>query len=260
MANNKLTLENISFGYDKKTDVLREVSLNIESGKITALLGANGCGKSTAFHVMTGRLKPHCGVVKLDGTDIQGISRREYARKIASVNQYNTAPDDMTVQGLVELGRTPYRRTCSFSLTKEDKQAVEKALLFTDLSDLKEQTVNSLSGGQKQRVWLALALAQSPELLLLDEITTYLDIKYQYEILNLIKRLNETACLTVVMVLHDINQAMEYSDNAVLMKEGSVIVSGRTAEVITKENLDNTFDVNTSLSELNGRRICFINT
>lgn len=253
-----LAVSHLTFGYEKGNTILNDVSFSIKSGEITTLIGANGCGKSTLFHLLTGRLKPNSGEVLLDNINIESIKRRVFSKRIAVVHQYNIAPDDLTVRKLVEMGRTPYRNIFSYGQSQSDGQAVNSALEITDTLKYADRMISSLSGGQKQRVWLALALAQSPEILLLDEITTYLDIHYQYEILNLIRKLNSEQKLTVIMVLHDINQAIEYSDNAIIMKNGRVLASGAANKVIIKENLDVAFKVNTCLTKLNGRNYCCI--
>lgn len=260
MENDKysLVVSHLTFGYEKGSTILDDVSFSIKSGKITTLIGANGCGKSTLFHLLTGMLKPDSGEVLLDNIDIKSIKRRDFSKRIAVVHQYNTAPDDLTVRKLVEMGRTPYRNILSYGQSQSDEQAVNSALEITDTLKYADRVISRLSGGQKQRVWLALALAQSPEILLLDEITTYLDIHYQYEILNLIRKLNSEQKLTVIMVLHDINQAIEYSDNSIIMKDGRILASGAADEVIIKENLDVAFEVNTCLTKLNGRNYCCI--
>jgi iron complex transport system ATP-binding protein len=261
MNNNQhiLTAENISFSYGNDKKIIDDVSLVLESGKITTLIGANGCGKSTLFHLLTGVLKPSSGRIMLNGADIKKIKRKEFSKTVATVHQYNTAPPDLTVEKLVEMGRTPYKNTFSYTNSKEDKDAVNFALEITDTLKYKDKILSQLSGGQRQRVWLALALAQSPEVLLLDEITTYLDIKYQYEILNLIKKLNKENNLTVLMVLHDINQAIEFSDNTIIMKNGRVICADTTHTAVTEENLDTAFGVNSQLVNLNNKKYCIIN-
>ncbi|MCM1115455.1 MAG: ABC transporter ATP-binding protein [Clostridium sp.] len=254
-----LSAENISFSYSKDKKIIDDVSLALESGKITTLIGANGCGKSTLFHLLTGVLKPFAGRIMLDGVDIEKIKRKEFSKFVATVHQYNTAPPDLTVEKLVEMGRTPYKSTFSYGSSKEDREAVHFALEITDTLKYKDKIISQLSGGQRQRVWLALALAQSPEILLLDEITTYLDIKYQYEILNLIKKLNTENNLTVLMVLHDINQAIEFSDNTIVMKDGKILCADTTDRAITKENLDTAFGVNSQLVSLDNKKYCIIN-
>ncbi|MCD7873189.1 MAG: ABC transporter ATP-binding protein [Clostridiales bacterium] len=259
--NNKsiLSAENISFSYTKSKKVINEVSFSIESGKITALIGANGCGKSTLFQLLTGKLKPDSGKITLDGVNIEKIKRKNFSRIVAVVHQYNTAPSDLTVKKLVEMGRTPYKNTFSYKNSKTDRETVDFALEITDTKKYENEMISQLSGGQRQRVWLALALAQSPKILLLDEITTYLDIKYQYEILNLIKTLNQKNQLTVLMVLHDINQAIEFSDNTIIMKAGKILCAGKTDSAITKEYLDSAFGVNSQIARFDNKKYFIIN-
>lgn len=260
MNNNQhiLSAENLSFSYQKNKKVIDNISFSLESGKITALIGANGCGKSTLFHLLTGRYKPSSGKVLLDGEDISRIKRKEFSKTVAVVHQYNSAPADLTVKKLVELGRTPYKSVFSSGNEAENKKAVEDALEITDTKKYESEMIAQLSGGQRQRVWLALALAQSPDILLLDEITTYLDIKYQYEILSLIRDLNRRNDLTVLMVLHDINQAIEFSDNAIIMKDGKMICSDTKDAAISKETLDCAFGISSRLIDLDSKRYCII--
>lgn len=261
MKNNEhvLSAENVSFSYSKDKKVIDDVSFSLENGKITTLIGANGCGKSTLFHLLTGILKPSAGRITLNAADIKKIKRKEFSKSVATVHQYNTAPPDLTVKKLVEMGRTPYKNTFSYSSSKDDRDAVDFALEITDTLKYKDKIISQLSGGQRQRVWLALALAQSPEILLLDEITTYLDIRYQYEILNLIKKLNIENNLTVLMVLHDINQAIEFSDNTIVMKDGKLLCADTTDTAVSKENLDTAFGVNSQLISLDNKKYCIIN-
>lgn len=254
-----LCIKNLSFGYIKENQIIRDVNLNVQQGQIIALIGANGCGKSTLFNLLTGRLKPSTGKISLNGEDIRNIKRQEFAKRVAAVHQYNTAPDDITVRKLVSTGRTPYQRLFSFGQGKEDKEAVDYALEITDTAKYSNRMLSQLSGGQKQRVWLAMALAQSAEILLLDEITTYLDIRYQVEILSLIQKLNKEHNLTVLMVLHDINQALQFSNISVVMKDGKILNKGETSKVITKEILDEAFHINTTVEILNNQKYCIFN-
>lgn len=254
-----LSVENISFGYSKNKLILKDVSFSLEPRGITALLGANGCGKSTLFHLLTGRLKPEKGKVVFDGKNIQDMKKRYFSQHIAVVHQYNTAPDDLTVRKLVEMGRTPYKNIFSYGKNSDDEKAVENALRITDTYKYSDNMISTLSGGQKQRVWLALALAQEPDILLLDEITTYLDIHYQYGILNLIKQLNIDKKITVLMVLHDINQAIQFCDNAIVMKDGKVISCGKTEQVVSKEIIDEAFCVDTYMTNIKGKMYYLIN-
>ncbi len=249
-------LENISFSYDKQEPVLKDISLSVPRGKMTAVLGPNGCGKSTLFHLLCGSLKLTQGQILLEGRDIRNIPRREFARKVAIVHQYNLAPEDITVRELVAMGRTPYHNMFSGHHTEEDKKAVRRAMEITDTEKYARRPVHQLSGGQRQRVWLAMALAQDTEILLLDEITTYLDVYYQLQLLRLIAGLQREYGLTVVMVMHDINQAMEFCSRAVLMEDGHILASGDTNDVINEENLLQAFHVETELRSLGDRRYC----
>lgn len=257
-ATHNLSVENLIFGYNKDRLILNDISFELAPNKVTALLGANGSGKSTLFHLLTGRLKPNSGKIIFDGKSIDTIKKREFSQHIAVVHQYNTASEDFTVRKLVEMGRTPYKNIFSYGQSSEDEFAVKNALKITDTYKYADRMISTLSGGQRQRVWLALALAQNPDILLLDEITTYLDIHYQYEILKLIKELNKDKKLTVLMVLHDINQAIEFSDNAIVMKDGKFISCGETKKVVNKDVIDTAFDVNTQMVDIAGRKICVI--
>lgn len=252
----RLRAEHLVFGYDAKEMVIKDISLNLARGKITALIGANGCGKSTLFQLFTGRLKPESGEVIFQENNIRNIKQKEFAKKVAVVHQYNTAPADITVRKLVEMGRTPYQSLFSYSQKKEDRMAVDHAMKATNVFQYENRMVSQLSGGQKQRVWMAMALAQEPEILLLDEITTYLDIHYQLELLSLIQKLNREQGITVLMVLHDINQAMEYADEIVVMKEGRIIASGESERVITEEILEEAFGVRTEIVRSVDRKYC----
>ncbi len=247
---------NITFGYQPDKKIIKNVTFRLKPGKITALIGANGCGKTTLFKLLTGIERPEMGEISLQGVNIQKMKQKEFAKKVAVVHQYNTAPSDLTVRKLVEMGRTPHRSVFGRTKKEQDVQAVEQALSMTNTKQYEHQLLSQLSGGQKQRAWLAMALAQKPEILLLDEITTYLDIRYQIELLSLIRKLNQEQHLTVLMVLHDINQAMEYADEVVVMKSGEIIACGETEEVVTEQVLNEAFSVKTEIVQLKGQNFC----
>lgn len=236
-----MEIKKISFSYGEKT-FINGLSGKIEKGKITTILGPNGCGKSTLLNLMSKHLKADAGVVTLDGVDMRKISIKEMAKNIAMVHQQNTVPMDTTVERLVSFGRMPYQTM--FSEFDEDGDSIVKwALEITNLSHIAKKRVGQLSGGERQRAFIALALAQKTDILFLDEPTTYLDIFYQLEILNLVKRLNREYGITIVMVLHDINQAMQYSDNLIIMKKGNICYSGDVESGITSKRLKEVYNI-----------------
>ncbi|MEK4063336.1 MULTISPECIES: ABC transporter ATP-binding protein [unclassified Paenibacillus] len=190
-----IKINNLSFRYGER-DILKSISASISMQKITAVLGPNGCGKSTLFGLMTKNLKPLDGGVYLNGLNIRSIRLKEFSQRVAIVHQVNSAPQDLTVKSLIANGRTPYTAFLS-SNSEEDEQAVEWAMEVTELLTFKDQPFHTLSGGQKQRAWIAMALAQKTGILLLDEPTTHLDIRYQIQIIDLIQRLNQKYGITI---------------------------------------------------------------
>ncbi len=252
MERNVYEISDLAFSYGK-FEVLKGLNLNLHEGKITTLIGANGCGKSTLFNLLTKNLTQNSGTIRLNGTDLSGIKRRDFARQVAIVHQYNTAPADLTVQQLIGYGRTPYQRMGMTTNAKEDEEKIRWAMEITNTVKLADKPAAELSGGQKQRVWIAMALAQDTKLLFLDEPTTYLDIRYQLDILKLIQRLNREFGITIVMVLHDINQSLYYSDEIVAMKDGRVVEQGLPDTVITSELMREVYDVNLNISHMNGK-------
>lgn len=229
-----MEIKNVTFSYDNVTNRLKSVSSEIEIGKITTIIGPNGCGKSTLLSVMSRNHAPSSGEVILDGKAISEYKPKEFARKLAVVHQQNEAPADITVEKLISFGRMPYKNIFS-PQTDDDREAIERALVCTNLQSKRDKPIYALSGGERQRVWIAMTLAQNTPMLFLDEPTTYLDIYYQLEILELVKELNEVYGLTIVMVLHDINQAIRYSDHIIVMKDGEIITKGNPNDVITEE-------------------------
>lgn len=256
MANkSSLAINDLHFSYEKSTEILHGISAEFTPAKITALIGANGCGKSTLLNLIAGVIKPSRGKILLNGTDTADLKRTAVAQSIASVHQSNTAPGDMTVEKLVAAGRTPYRKMFRSS-NDEDSEAVHRALCDTDTLEYAKRSVSALSGGQMQRVWLAMALAQDTDILLLDEITTYLDIHYQLEILHLIKKLNQKKNITIVMVLHDINLALEFCDEVIIMKDGRIIAQGEIDKAVNEKILNEAFEVSSEIVPINGKKHC----
>ncbi len=236
-----MEIRHLTFSYGKNR-ILKDVSLSFEKGKITTVLGANGSGKSTLFKLCTRNLRPDRGVIMLEDENIFHMKRRAFAKKAAIVHQHNRVSGNITVRELVSYGRTPHIGMLRQSGEKDEK-AIEWSLCVTDLKSIAHQQVTSLSGGQRQRVWIAMALAQKSEMIFLDEPTNHLDIRYQAEMLRLVRSLNQDFGLTIVMVLHDINQALRYSDNVVGLKDGEVQFFGEPSEVITSEKISDLYKI-----------------
>lgn len=246
-----MEVRDLHFSYEKNK-VLKGVSLKIEEGKVTTIMGANGCGKSTLFFLMTKNLYARKGSIFLKGKNIQNLNLKEFAKKVAIVQQYNSASPDITVENLVAFGRTPHKKMMQGN-SEEDDRMVRWALDVTDLSKYRDREVSRLSGGQRQRVWIAMALCQGTKTLFLDEPTTYLDIRYQIEILQLIRKLNREFGMTIIMVLHDINQAIAYSDHVIGMKDGVVLVEGSPKEVVTEENIRRLYGIRLGVTQVDGQ-------
>ncbi|AXV18526.1 cobalamin/Fe(3+)-siderophore ABC transporter ATP-binding protein (plasmid) [Neorhizobium sp. SOG26] len=234
-----LSVQNVSAGYGDVA-VLHDLDLVIPSGKITVIVGANACGKSTLLRAMSRLLAPAKGQVLLDGKAIHRTPPKELARTLGLLPQSPIAPEGITVADLVSRGRHPHQGLFS-RWTREDDAAVEAALVATQTMDLAERPVDELSGGQRQRVWIAMALAQQTDILLLDEPTTFLDISHQVEVLDLLTDLNDQRGTTVVMVLHDLNLAARYADHLIAMADGRVHVTGAPDDVLTEQNVRQVF-------------------
>ncbi|MCK8779718.1 ABC transporter ATP-binding protein [Rhizobium sp. NTR19] len=234
-----LSVQNVSAGYGD-VEVLHDLDLVIPSGKITVIVGANACGKSTLLRAMSRLLAPAKGQVLLDGKAIHRTPPKELARTLGLLPQSPIAPEGITVADLVSRGRHPHQGLFS-RWTREDDAAVEAALVTTQTMDLAERPVDELSGGQRQRVWIAMALAQQTDILLLDEPTTFLDISHQVEVLDLLTDLNHQRGTTVVMVLHDLNLAARYADHLIAMADGRVHVTGAPDDVLTEQNVRQVF-------------------
>ena len=247
-----MEVRNLSFSYGKNK-VLRDVTFKIQGENITTIMGANGCGKCTLFSLMTKNLYPRKGNIFLSGKNIQNLSLKEFARKVSIVHQYNTSSDDITVERLVSFGRTPHMKMMQ-ARTQEDEELIQWAMEVTNVEKYKSREVSRLSGGQRQRVWIAMALAQNTKILFLDEPTTYLDIRYQIEILELIQKLNEEYGITIIMVLHDINQAIHFSQEVIGLKDGMVSFQGNPQEVINREGICDLYGIDLDVREIEGKK------
>lgn len=223
----------------------------IEQGEILGLIGPNGSGKSTWLRLISRLLKPQTGQVILDGQDIHKMQQRHVAQKLAMLPQMQDHKLDLTVGELVEYGRYPHRKEYE-RLRTEDIKVINWALEVTSLQQYRNRLIYSLSGGERQRAWIAMAIAQKPEVLLLDEPTTYLDISHQLEVMELISYLNKELEMTIVMVLHDINQAARYSDRLVALKDGKVKYSGIPQCVLCREMFQSIFEVDAHIQVSNG--------
>jgi iron complex transport system ATP-binding protein len=240
-----MSAQQVCIGYAGRR-VIDGVDLHIEPGTVTCLIGPNGSGKSTLLKGCARLLELKGGAVLLEGADMSGLSSIEVARKLAVLPQTATAPSDLTVRELVEQGRYPHVGALRM-LRRQDGEAVDKALAATGMTALADRDVEALSGGERQRAWIALALAQETPTLFLDEPTTYLDISYQLEVMHLVRELNAEAGITIVMVLHDLNQAAAYSDRIVCLRKGEIVADGEPAEVLTTSLLRDVFRIEASV-------------
>lgn len=222
--------------------ILEDVSFSTEPGEIVTVVGPNGCGKSTLLKILSRLLKADKGTVCFRGKPLQSYPGKELARRLAILPQTKQTPPDTTVEQLVQFGRYPYTGL-SGQMKPQDFQAVDDALRQTGMDRFRNRTISSLSGGESQMAWITMAIAQTPEILFLDEPTTYLDICYQLEVLELVRRLNRELSLTIVMVLHDINQAAAYSDRIFAIKDKRCYNFGKTQDVICGKMFQDVFSV-----------------
>jgi iron complex transport system ATP-binding protein len=234
-----LSTKGLSLAYDG-VPIIRDLNLAIPTGKISALVGGNGCGKSTLLRGLARLLKPHGGTVYLDGESIFQLSTKEVAQQLGILPQGPVAPEGLTVRDLVAQGRYPYQNWLQ-QWSAKDEKIVQQALEITDLLKLTDRALDTLSGGQRQRAWIAMALAQDTDILLLDEPTTFLDLAHQIEVLDLLYELNQTQGRTIVMVLHDLNQACRYADYLVAVKEGRIFAAGEPKQAMTEEMVQEVF-------------------
>lgn len=250
-----IEVSHLAFSYNlKQGNVLEDISFRIPEGKITTVMGANGCGKSTLFQLMVKNLMPDKGKICYRGMDINEMRQKDFARAAAIVHQNNTVLSEITVEQLVSYGRTPHLSVLG-TLRKEDYEIVDWAIEVMEIEGYRDRRIMDLSGGQRQRVWIAMALAQKTELLFLDEPTTYLDIRYQIELLNKIQRLNREFGITVVMVLHDMNHAIYYSDYIIGLKGGHIAVEGEPDKVITSDSIYSIYGIRLEMVQVANKNI-----
>ncbi|MBO8463189.1 MAG: ABC transporter ATP-binding protein [Firmicutes bacterium] len=245
--NARLLADNLTTGYEKRT-IISNINVKIPENQISVILGANGCGKSTLLKTFARLIQPYDGQILLDGKLISSIPSKQVAQIMGFLPQSPIVPEGIKVTDLVTRGRFPYRKPLK-GMTVEDFKAVEEAMDIMGVTELADRSVDELSGGQRQRVWIALALAQQTDILFLDEPTTYLDIAYQVEILDLLTDLNRKRKTTIVMVLHDINLSARYANYIFAMKDGKLVKEGSPSEIITSELMKQVYGLDCMVME-----------
>ena len=239
-------------GYEDKI-IIEDLSVSIKESAITTIIGENGSGKSTLLKAIGRVIKPKKGEIFVRDLNVHKTNTKQIARIMGLLPQSPKAPSGLSVVEIVEYGRFPHKEGKG-NLTKEDHDIVEWALESTNLLPFKHRTIEALSGGQRQRVWIAMVLAQQTDIILLDEPTTYLDMAYQLEVLQLVQKLNQEKGITVVMVLHDINQASRFSDELIMLKNGSVVAQGSPQETMTREVLRQVFQIEAVITHIPGTK------
>jgi iron complex transport system ATP-binding protein len=251
-----IVVENLCLGYGAKP-VIQDLSIGIPKGAVTVIIGANGCGKSTLLKGIARILKPDAGTIRLEGRDIHSAPSQEIARRMASLPQSPRAPEGMSVEELVAYGRFPHKRGFG-TLGKEDFAIIRESLRIAGIEAYHDRLLSDLSGGQRQRAWIAMTLCQKTAFMLLDEPTTYLDMAHQMEILSLLAALNRHEGRTIVMVLHELNNASRFADYIIAMKDGRVIAKGPPGTVVTRENLREIYQIEADLltDAKTGKPVC----
>ena len=236
-----LNVKNMRLQYGEKI-IIDDISLDFDKPEIISIIGPNGSGKSTLLKALCRLLAPTKGSVTLNGQDLKELDTNEVAKVISVLPQSAIAPGDMTIRDLVAYGRMPYQGFMSQS-TAHDEKAISEALAFAELTQMQHRRLDTLSGGERQRAWIAMTLAQEPQILLLDEPTTYLDIHHQLELMELVVRLHKERNVSVIMVLHDLNHAARYSKRLIALKKGQVMADGSVENVFKAEILEDLYNV-----------------
>ncbi|MBN1068161.1 ABC transporter ATP-binding protein [Clostridium botulinum] len=234
---------NISYG---NLDIVKNLNLDIPKGKITTIIGSNGCGKSTILKTIARIIQPKSGDIYVNDKNMKEQNPKDLAKTMAVLPQSPTAPSGLTVEELIAYGRFPHQKGFG-KLKKEDKDIVTWALKSTGIEEFRDRPMEDLSGGQRQRAWIAMALAQQTDILILDEPTTYLDLAHQLEVLKLLEELNKNQGTTIVMVIHELNNAARFADHMIGVKKGKVVCQGSAYEVMTKENLRELFNIDAEI-------------
>lgn len=247
----EIKAEGIQVGYGEYV-VIDDMDIHLKKGEITTIIGPNGSGKSTVLKALTRLLKYRRGNVYLNQKDLQQFGAKELARSVGVLPQKHSAPPDFKVKDLVGYGRMPYQNWYSRN-SKEDEKIIDWAMKVTGVYDLKDKSIHECSGGESQRVWIATVLTQQPEMMFLDEPTTYLDISHQLETMRLVKKLNRESGIGVAMVLHDLGQALEVSDRIVVIKDGHKYSEGKPEDVITDKMMWDVYHVECEIVWIKGR-------
>lgn len=247
-----IEIKNIFKKYKNK-NVVDDVSFNIEKGKITSFIGPNGAGKSTVLSIVTRLIAGDGGEVLIEGKSLKGYESKELAKKIAILKQSNNISLKLTIRELVGFGRFPYSEG---NLTKEDEKYIDEAIEYMKLSDIQDKYLDELSGGQRQRAYIAMVIAQNTEYILLDEPLNNLDMSHSVQMMKVLRNLCDELGKTIVLVMHDINFASCYSDNIVALKNGKIERVGTTEEIVQKDVLEEIYEMNFDIKNINGNRIC----
>lgn len=242
-----ISVRNLSVSYEDN-NIIEDMDLSIPKGMITIIIGSNGCGKSTLLKTIARINKPKNGDIFINNKNIKKIKEKDIAKEVAFLSQGPVCPSGLTVRELVAYGRFPHQKLIG-GLNSHDKEIIDWAINETGLSDFKDREVENLSGGQRQRAWIAMTLAQETDIIMLDEPTTYLDMSYQLEVLEVLEKLNKEKNITVVIVLHELNNACRFANNIVGLKKGKIICEGKPIDVINKSTLKEIYGINATLTK-----------